>query len=437
MAISCDPSSLANAARCFESCNSGSVERAVKTYLLCQYANKPTVLVPNEPSVVDITAASVAGNTVLTWFQTSSPQFPPPTTTEIWKSTDGVTFAFYDSVGAGLTTYTDVAAMGANVFFYYKLRACVAAGCSGFSNVVSCCNNATGFAGDIILPTLIRAYGNFNSGVAATTIQLPALKTVQGSFTGNGNLALLSASFGSLTRTGQDFNMSGCTALATLSTPVLNVVVGVLSLRQTSLPSISMPNLVSVGATTGKDLDIPQIGALTSINFPVLATIGGNMNMVDDSVVNINFPSLAIVGLAFFCPSGTGNDPTTVTADALISIGAQLDLSGNNNLTTISFASLGNVGSNFDCSNCANLASVTLPNVTFPDGFLVNFANDTVGLGDSALGTGIDGILRRCVNSGLTTSTIDLSGGGNATPDAPGQADKATLIGNGCTVFTN
>jgi hypothetical protein len=49
----------------------------------------------------------------------------------------------------------------------------------------------------------------------------------------------------------------------------------------------------------------------------------------------------------------------------------------------------------------------------------------------------VDAFLRRGVVSGLTTSFIDLSAGTSATPSAAGQADKATLIGNGCTVITN
>ncbi len=40
MAVSCDPSSLANAAACFASCAPGPQGQAIKTYLLCQYANK-------------------------------------------------------------------------------------------------------------------------------------------------------------------------------------------------------------------------------------------------------------------------------------------------------------------------------------------------------------------------------------------------------------
>jgi len=39
MATSCDPSSLANAARCFDSCIPEGAQRSVKTYLLCQFSN--------------------------------------------------------------------------------------------------------------------------------------------------------------------------------------------------------------------------------------------------------------------------------------------------------------------------------------------------------------------------------------------------------------
>lgn len=51
MALDCDPSTLANAARCFDSCIPPGMQLAVQTYLLAQIANA-AVGTSTDPSVL-------------------------------------------------------------------------------------------------------------------------------------------------------------------------------------------------------------------------------------------------------------------------------------------------------------------------------------------------------------------------------------------------
>lgn len=84
---------------------------------------------------------------------------------------------------------------------------------------------------------------------------------------------------------------------------------------------------------------------------------------------------------------------------------------------------------NFDGNGV--LATVALTAFSFTNGTNVTFMNCAL------TAASVNHILARCVASGLTTSTIDLSGGTSAAPSGQGILDAATLVGNGCTVTTN
>ena len=58
MAINCDPSSLANAARCFEQCIPPGGQLAVQTYLLAQIANSLNSAISTDPSALATAASS-------------------------------------------------------------------------------------------------------------------------------------------------------------------------------------------------------------------------------------------------------------------------------------------------------------------------------------------------------------------------------------------
>jgi hypothetical protein len=78
-----------------------------------------------------------------------------------------------------------------------------------------------------------------------------------------------------------------------------------------------------------------------------------------------------------------------------------------------------------------------MPSFVITDGATLDFSGCGIAVGNSAAGTGIDGILRRGVASGTTVSIYALAGGTNTAPDAAGLVDKGILIGAGNTVLTN
>jgi hypothetical protein len=82
------------------------------------------------------------------------------------------------------------------------------------------------------------------------------------------------------------------------------------------------------------------------------------------------------------------------------------------------------MGGAFDANTCAALADVSIPLWVPTDGTTITFSNCALSA------TSVELILRRCVLAGVTTCTIDLSGGtnaGTASLSAQGQADVVTL----------
>ncbi len=155
-----------------------------------------------------------------------------------------------------------------------------------------------------------------------------------------------------------------------------------------NLVSLNFPNLVQMGNSIDNgNLNSSQIATMTSISIPVLVRVG---------------LSLVIAG----CNLSSFSAPA---------------------LTTLGF----NGGGDFDLDNNAHLTTVSIPALVFPNGHLVDAS------GCALTAASVNGILRRCVVSGLTTSDIELAGGTNAAPSGQGVADKATLIAAGNTVNTN
>ena len=122
-------------------------------------------------------------------------------------------------------------------------------------------------------------------------------------------------------------------------------------------------------------------------------------------------------------------------------------------LPSMTFPALVNLTQGLAIQSCDLFASVNLGTATYDQ--VVNFDSNpllttvattaftlvnatNVSFINCALSAeSVNHILARCVASGLTTSTINLSGGTSAAPSGQGILDKATLIGNGCTVTTN
>lgn len=458
MPISCDPQSLADSARCFESC----IRRAgepVKTYLLCQWSNSSSgPVAPDAPTNPDIQDGSSSDHTVFTW---TNPN-PAGTTNEIWKSTDGgMTFVLYASVAGANVSYVDAAVMNVGDFWTYKVRACNSAGCSAFSDTRSVTNNLdlSGQANVVVsFPDLVFAYTSL-TGINmpnVTSISFPLLRAVTGlgSFQWDHNSKLVNVSAPLLTTVGI-IDFSADTLLPSLSLPSLitcpDISFGLtpaltaihLDSVVTFTGNVSFGGLVALTTFTAPSCtlvvgDFNGFGSgLTSLSLPLLATIqGGFLFSGCAAITTISLPALSNVVVDFVASNCTSMTTLTLTSLQTVT-GSSFDISNCPSLTTLSLPAGITVGQNFLANDCTVLSNVSIPVLVFQSGFLFDFQNCAIAVGNSAAGTGINGILRRGVVSATAGSDYELAGGTNAVPGATGLADKATLITAGNTVVTN
>lgn len=201
---------------------------------------------------------------------------------------------------------------------------------------------------------------------------------------------------------GEYFTLNNCPKVASLHVPVMPD--GLLNINSNAgLKSISFPALVR------GELNISQHAILKVLSFPSLAVVtDGNygFNVYEN-------PALEIVSL-----------PALDTCETVLNINA------NPALQRVS-ASAASAIRNSNIVNNAVLTDIDLGDALFTNGF------DHLFSGNALTADSVNGILARCVDSGLTSNTIDLSGGTNAAPTGQGLVNKATLIAAGCTVNTN
>lgn len=120
----------------------------------------------------------------------------------------------------------------------------------------------------------------------------------------------------------------------------------------------------------------------------------------------------------------SGNGDTKYSFPNLTTIATVLDVDDSADLKTLDFPVLVTINGDFDPDTCPNLTTINVPNWVPSNG-------TNILCGGCALNAAsVEQILRRCVLAGVTTCTIDLSGGtnaGTASLSAQGQADVATL----------
>lgn len=240
----------------------------------------------------------------------------------------------------------------------------------------------------LTVTSLTGTSGDFNVGASGmVTLSLPVYTHCGGNFYAGGNGSLVTLSIGVLATVTGDFSINGSSSVLTLTATLLSSV--------------------------GSNVDVGNCVAMTSFSFPALVTVTGGLDFH-------NCFSL-----------------TTATLTVLQSVGTFLGY-GSTSLTALSLPAFVTMGSDFVMSGCTLLANVSFPQMIFVDGgFAVDFTNCALVQGVSASGTGVDGILRRCVASGLTQETIDLSGGTSVAPGANGLIDQGILVAAGCSVNTN
>jgi hypothetical protein len=161
--------------------------------------------------------------------------------------------------------------------------------------------------------------------------------------------------------------------------------------------AVTMPNLTSDFGDFG--IGFVSCNNITSLSFPFLTTLASQL-------------------LVVVCPS-----LTSVGAPLLSSAGS-ISLYSNPLLTSLVFPELVTVSNSMQIYSMASLTSFSAPNWVPTDGTTINFT------GCALDATSVEAFLHQCVLAGVTTCTIDLSGGTNAgltSLNAQGQADAATL----------
>lgn len=337
----------------------------------------------------------------------------------------------------------------------------------------------------------------FGDCPALVTMSAPLLTTVVGDFDGRNNPSMTTISAGSLASISGDLfcRFAGAltsvtlTSLATvasinfefsggfvLSLPALTTVGADIRMTSSGISSFTANSLTSVGGM----LDFTGC-AFTTLSVTSLATVGSDITIISTNLTALDFPALTgITAGALFVSSNTNLN--SISAAVLADVGHDINTDNNTSLASISFPSLTHFGNappdwissfnpaltsvdasvlahaegglNFD--SCPSLISLSFPALTLIDGDVFS-ANDSTTLvtvsassliySDNAVGVSfincaldaasVNEILARCVASGLTAATIDLSGGTSSAPTGQGIIDAATLTTAGCSVTTN
>lgn len=166
------------------------------------------------------------------------------------------------------------------------------------------------------------------------------------------------------------------------------------------------------------DINIDSCGFLVSISFPALKKCVTDIFITNHmTLTSVTFPALT-----------AKNDPPFFDG---------IHISGNDLLPSLDFSALQTVhiDDGFEFASNTSLVSVTFPAapVWVDAGTGPAVTADFCALNAAT----VNRILAICVANGWTTGFIKLDAGTNAAPTGQGIIDKATLIGNGCTVVTN
>lgn len=181
-----------------------------------------------------------------------------------------------------------------------------------------------------------------------------------------------------------------------------------------NLKTISLPNCTQINPTdaNASGIAVAVCFALVKFSAPKLQSVAGLIQFEEDpALITIDFPALTNYGTP-------ASNPFTIQIC--------------NALTNLSFPNLVSAQPNLDWSQDPDLVNISIPKYVPSNG-----AEDSY-LGDSLTASAIDSLLSRYVaNADFVSGSIDISGGGNATPDAAGMDMISTLEDRGVTVTTN
>ncbi len=405
-----DIQSLFSEGKCF-TCFGASAEDCLELALLVIIVRGAAPAAPLAPSNPNFSDASTDANVIFTWTNNAT----GATGNQIWRSDNGGAFFLLATVGPAVSQYSDPTFPAVpGTYSEYKVRA--------INPTASAFTAARGVAFEIGALALVvydypRLVIHFHSIVLTvgneTTVNIPLLRR---NGLGGGVLGI-------------DINSA---VMAAMDFTALQVCAGSIRITATALTNISFPAL-----TTANGFDCSNNASLLTVSAALLTAANTGLNSSScSSLGSADFSGLVTCGgdLSF----GSCFSLTDLKLPSLTTVGGQLILNTCGALPTLLLPLLQNLGSDTLAAGCSSLVTVSLPVIIFPDGTQVNFNGDALDVGNAGAGTGVNGILHRSNLSGVTTCTIDLSGGTNASPTGGiANPDYVALVGAGNTVLIN
>lgn len=289
---------------------------------------------------------------------------------------------------------------------------------------------------------------------------------------------LVGTSVASVDLTGTAANYEGIsleanTALTALNASTVQTSAVIFMTSNGALANLDFSSLSSVGG----NLTVTFNAVLGSASFPMLANVSGTLDVEDNPALSVfgtdalvfcdeiyvsNNPSLlalsfpALTTVADLISVLSMLSLTTVGLPVLTAIVSPFEINGGPSLNSVNLSSVATIQANFSVKFCTALPSLALPALASSiSGNVDARDNDNLATfsmngqswennGENILFTNgsldeatVDLILHAGVTGGMTSGTIDTSGGASAPPSIAGEADRALLILAGVTVTTN
>jgi len=176
-----------------------------------------------------------------------------------------------------------------------------------------------------------------------TSVELPALSSIGGSFHVDDSPALTRLSLPALTSVTGDVSVANDFALETLDLPALASVSGRLALtNDAALSSLDLLQLTMVSGA----LDVAYDNALTTLSLPALSTVGGFRLWIQGnrSLGSVDLPALTVLHGAL---AVVDNSLADLSLPVLTTIDGALQIQNEVALTTFSFPALSSLGGDF------------------------------------------------------------------------------------------
>lgn len=269
---------------------------------------------------------------------------------------------------------------------------------------------------DLTLLVTVDSIMDIVGNTLLNTLLIPNLATV-GLIDGSSLLVTsfdgTTLNFTSLTRVGGDFHVDNSATLVTLNAPILTTA---LSLAINNNPALTSINFADLATLSAGDLEMSNTG-LVAFSFPDLTSVSHSIDIANNASLNATADFPVLIDVALGNPNSAFNLTNCI---GLVTLNAPM------------LVSVGSASSNVILGDsCTNLTNLNLGALVPTDGMTISFISCALSQAS------VDLVLHRAVLAGMTTGTIDLSGGTSSAPSVTGATDKTTLQTAGVVVNTN